>query len=170
MTTRILGALLILIGCTGFGFFLAAAYKREMQTIRNFIEAMEFMENELSYRKTPLPLLCRYIAAAQSGAVKLFFLNLEKELQLQISPDATICAELALSKTPQMPRQTKELICKLSRTLGKFDADGQLLGIQSVKKDASLRLARMCVDQEQRIKNYRTLGICAGVAFIILFI
>lgn len=170
MTLRLIGALLILIGCGGIGFMLAAAYKRELSTLQHLIEALEFMENELSYRKTPLPLLCRYIAATQSGTVKTFFLNLEKELLLQIRPHASACAEVALSKTHQIPRQAKELILKLSRTLGIFDADGQLLGIQSVKSEAVLCLNRMRAEQEQRMKNYRVFGICAGAAIIILFI
>ena len=170
MTIRILGALFILLGCGGVGFLLAAAYKKDIATLKSFIESMDMMESELKFRMTSLPLLCHYIAANQTGIMKAYFQNLEKELIQQIQPDAATCAVLALEQTPQMPKCVREMLCQLSRSLGEFDIEGQLLGIQSVKHDAALKLNNMCKDQEQRIKNYRTFGICAGTAIVILFI
>jgi len=69
-----------------------------------------------------------------------------------------------------MPKHTAEMILQFTKTLGKFDVEGQLLGIQAVKSEATLRLNQMSKDQAQRMKNYRTLGVCAGAAIIILFI
>ena len=170
MTIRILGAILILIGCGGFGALAAVAYKRETSTLKSFVESMDIMESELRYRKTPLPQLCHYIADIQSGVIKSFFLCLESELLRQVQPDAATCAVQALKKTQQMPKHTVEMILQFTKTLGKFDVEGQLLGIQAVKSEATLRLNQMSKDQAQRMKNYRTLGVCAGAAIIILFI
>ena len=170
MTVRILGAILILLGCGSVGFLLAATCKQETTALKNFIESMHIMESELRYRKTPLPYLCHYIAASQSGIVKTYFLYLENELQQQKQPDASTCAALALNKIPQMPNALKEMILQFARSLGEFDIEGQLLGIQAVRTDAAMRLKHMSKDQEQRMKNYRTFGVCAGAAIIILFI
>ena len=69
-----------------------------------------------------------------------------------------------------MPKHVQHLILQLARTLGDFDLDGQLLGILAVKNDATQILNRMVADQDQRIKNYRTFGLCSGAAIVILFI
>ena len=170
MTARILGAILILIGCGGAGFLLAAACKRETAALKSFIESLNLMESELRYRKTPLPFLCHYIAATQNGIIKTYFLHLKNELQQQIQPDASTCAFIALNKMPQMPKSLKDTISQFARSLGEFDVEGQLLGIQAVRNEATMRLSHMTKDQAQRMKNYRTFGICAGAAIIILFI
>lgn len=170
MTVRILGAFLIFIGCSGFGFLLSAAYKREVVTLKSLIEALYIMESELLYRKTPLPQLCHYISVMQTGVIKTYFICLENELQQQIQPDASSCAVLALSKIPQMPKSSKEIIQQVAKTIGEFDIHGQLTGIQAVRSEAQLRLDQMRKEQEQRTKNYRTLGVCAGAAIIILFV
>lgn len=170
MTIRILGAILILLGCGGAGFLLAAACKQETTSLKNFIQSMNIMESELRYRKTPLPFLCHYIAATQSGVLRTYFFQLENELQQQIQPDASACAVLALNKTPHVPKTLNEIIIQFARSLGEFDLEGQLLGIQAVRNEAIMRFKLMSKDQEQRIKNYRTFGVCAGAAIIILFI
>lgn len=170
MMLRILGAIFLVLGCSGVGFGLSAAYKKELATLKTFIESLDMMECELTYRRTSLPLLCHYIAAKQAGVIRLYFQNLEKELLRQVQPSAASCAFLALEKTQQLPRSVRELIYQLARSLGEFDIDGQVLGIQAVKKVASQKLHYMTENQELRMKNYRTFGICAGVAIVILFI
>ena len=170
MTIRLIGAVMIIVGCASFGFLLATAHILETSTLKQLIQALQLMESELKYRKTPLPLLCHYVALGQSGLIKTYFLSLESELQQQIQPDAATCAQLALDKMQYMPKQTKHLISQLGKSLGKFDVDGQVLGIQTVREEAVLRVKHRNKDQDQRIKNYRIFGICAGIAIVILFI
>ena len=170
MTIRIIGALLIVVGCSGVGFLASAMYKKEVAALKTFLESLDMMESELRYRKTPLPELCRYIAAVQNGSVKAFYLSLAREFQQLSQPDAEACVAMALEKTSQMPQQTKDMVQMLGHSLGKFDVEGQIIGIQSVRSEAQLRLSRLCADQEQRLKSYRTLGVCAGAARAILFI
>ena len=115
-------------------------------------------------------MLCHFISENQSGVIKFYFQNLQKKLLQQIQPDAACCAVLALEETQHMPKHVQHLILQLARTLGDFDLDGQLLGILAVKNDATQILNRMVADQDQRIKNYRTFGLCSGAAIVILFI
>ena len=58
----------------------------------------------------------------------------------------------------------------LGKTLGRFDLQGQLSGIASVKQLCKRDLDGLQNNQELRLRSYRTLGICAGVALVILFI
>ena len=170
MTIRILGAVLILVGCSTFGFLLSATSKRETATLKSFIESMDIMECELRYRRPPLPQLCGYLAASQSGIIQTYFSYLQSELLQQIQPSASACADLALNRMSQMPKHTKVIIQQFAKFLGEFDIDGQLTGIQAVRNEAVLQLKQLSRDQDLRIKNYRTLGVCAGAAIIILFI
>ena len=62
MEFRWLGAIMIIAGCGGYGFSLAARYRQQERTLSELINALERMECELQYRMTPLPELCRMAA------------------------------------------------------------------------------------------------------------
>lgn len=50
MIIKIFGSILVIAGCGGFGFKIAAARRKEEKTLRNLISALDFMECELQYR------------------------------------------------------------------------------------------------------------------------
>jgi hypothetical protein len=56
----------------------------------------------------------------------------------------------------------------LGETLGRFDLQGQLRGLEAVKKNAEFELEQLRSNQDVRLRNYRTFSICAGAALVIL--
>jgi stage III sporulation protein AB len=58
----------------------------------------------------------------------------------------------------------------LGKSLGKFDLSGQLAGIDLVREGCKENLDRISKDRQERLRSYRTLGICAGIAIAILLI
>ena len=77
---RIIGACCIFAGCGGFGFSMAAASRREEGELRQLLAALEYMSCELSYRMTPLSVLCRTAAEGSGGTVRAFLTELAREL------------------------------------------------------------------------------------------
>ena len=69
MTGKLFGALLVICGCGGMGFSIAAASKREEAALRQLIGALDFMECELQYHLTPLPELCRQAGRETKGTI-----------------------------------------------------------------------------------------------------
>ena len=62
MSIKLIGAALIIAGCDGVGFSMAAAHRREESALRQLIGALDYMGCELQYHLTPLPELCRSAA------------------------------------------------------------------------------------------------------------
>ncbi len=170
MNLRILGALLIIAACGGFGFLIAANYKREEKSLRQLISALDYMECELQYRQTPLPILCRNASQNSSHALKSLLQILADELSCHTAPNVNSCMRSALRKVINMPSLTHEALVNLGQTLGQFDLDGQLKGIQSVRTSSKLYLEALMQNQSARLRSYQTLGLCAGAAIVILFI
>ena len=170
MTIKILGAVFIIIGCASFGFMVAAMHRKETATLRNLITALDVMECELQYRLTPLPELCRRTAESNRGVVKQFLLSLAEELDAQISPDVEKCAHAVLEKTKDIPTLSAKVFKLLGQSLGQFDLKGQLKGIDGVRVEAKRILDEHTKNQDNRLRCYQTLGICAGAAMAILFI
>lgn len=170
MTYRLIGAILVILASSGVGFSIANIHKRETNSLKQLLRALEFMSCELQYRMPNLPDLCHFTAKQVSGSLRNLFRQLESELNAQVSADALCCMREAIEKTDKLSEITKQNLLLLGKSLGRFDLQGQLSGIASVIQLCQRDLDGMLNNQDVRLRSYRTLGICAGVALVILFI
>lgn len=170
MTYKWIGAVLVIAGCGGFGFSLAASHKREEAALRQLIRVLRFMQWELQYRLTPLPELCRQAAGEARGQVRDVILYLAAELERQEQADASACMKSALARSCDLPRRVRRLLMQLGRCLGRFDLTGQLEGLESVRSACKAELKEMGKNRDVRLRSYQTLGLCAGAALAILFL
>lgn len=170
MSSKWIGAIFIIAGCGGCGFSVAAAGKREIRMLREFLRAVQFMECELQYKLTTLPELCRKAGNTTSGNVREVFVNLARELDWQTEPDAGSCMNEALKKSSGLPMRLHRMFFQLGATLGRFDLSGQLKDLKQISLSCEDALRECCQDQEIRFRSYRTLGLCAGAALAILLL
>lgn len=170
MDFKWIGAVLITLGCGGFGCSLAAAHRREEYALRQLLSALDYMECELQFRLTPLPDLCRQAARERSGPVSRVLRELAEELDSQISPDVASCMSAALVAAGDIPRYTEENLKLLGSSLGRFDLKGQLNGLEAVRASCRRSLDELGNNRDIRLRSYQTLGLCAGAALAILLI
>lgn len=170
MNIKWIGAALVICGCGMAGFSMCAAYRREEQELRQMVAALDHMARELQYRATSLPELCRQAGQRSSGCVGKIFRNLARELDAQVSPDVQSCIAVAAAAVGQLPGRVQEAICILGASLGRFDLDGQLQGLEEVRSYCKAQLDEMTDGKEKRLRSYQTLGLCAGAALAILLV
>lgn len=164
------GAILIIIGCGAIGFAMAAAHKWEERCLRQLVDALEEMYSELQFRMTPLPELCRMISASRNNNIGHIFRELSLEMDRQISPEVSSCMHAVLTGNWHIPDSLREELKLMGKTLGRFDLDGQLRGLESVKDDCIRALEKLSDNRDVRLRSYETLGLCAGAALAILLI
>ena len=170
MTLRIIGASCILIVCGGFGFMLAEKYMRQARSLRQLIGALDYMESELLFRLPQLPILCRQVAEQIPGGLAQVFSEFAKELESQISPNVDLCMHAALGKVRDLPEMTKYALIQLGAQLGKFDLSGQVKGLEMIRQFCHRKLTELEQNKDNHIRGYKTLGLCAGAALVILFL
>ena len=170
MSIKIFGAILVIVGCGGFGFKYAANRLREERTLRELAATLDYMGCELQYRLTPLPELCRQASEASKGIISKIFYTLALELESQISPDAEQCMKAVLANIKDIPKLTLLSFEQLGRSIGRFDVDGQLKGLEAVRQECRRNLEILAKDRDMQIRTFQTLGHCAGAAIAILFI
>lgn len=168
MYLKLIGAILILMGCGGYGIMMATAHRREVAALHQLVEAIDLMICDLEYRLTPLPELCRFGAERVKGPIKTFLFALAKTLDEQISPDVGLCTVAALKQTTAIPRYASAQLQALGQTLGRFDLTGQLTSLERCRKSCLGQLEILEYQQSQRLRSYQTLGFCAGAALAIL--
>lgn len=169
MNLKWIGGAMILLGCGGFGFRLAAANRRQLRELRELYAILEFISCELRYRLTPLPELCLMAANHGNSGVARVFHTLHAELERQIAPDVRCCMSAALSNS-RLSLPTKQFLRDLGNSFGRFDLDGQLQQIQAIEENVAQLLDKLSRDQDIRLRSYQTLGLCAGAALAILLL
>ena len=164
------GAVLIVAGGGYFGFCMAAAHRLEEDCLRRLIAALDFMQCELQFRMTPLPELCALAGREQGKLMGRFFTQLGEELSFGISPDVGGCVHRVLGGMGPIPTSAHRALTMLGSSLGRFDVDGQVLGLESVRAFCRNQLEQLAVDRDARLRGYQTLGLCAGAALAILLV
>jgi len=165
---RLLGAVLLMGGASAIGFSAAAQLRARVTCLRAFLGAVEYMERELAFRLTPVPVLFNSLAAMDITLAKGFFVRCVKGLtELGEKPLHVLwCEALEKSKLPLDDDETRTL-AELGNVLGRYDGDGQREALALVHG----RLARFleCAEEERNRleKVYGALGLSAG-AFLLL--
>lgn len=166
---RFVGAALLVAGCSGFGFCIAAAHRREAAMLRRLIRALQEMEWELKYRMTELPELCAVAADAAGGRLKDIFLQLQKRLDGREVVHISGCLNGILNET-ELPRAVRRNMKQLGASLGRYDLEGQLQGLTAVRCQCRHDLKALENGSADRLKSYQTLAVCTGTALAILFL
>ena len=166
---RMVGAGILVAGCSGFGCLLGYHYKKEEQMLRWLLAALQEMEWELKYRITPLPDLCRVAADASGGKIRQLFRTLEQELRSYAVSEISGCMN-GLLQTAEIPTQCRLCLKNLGSSLGRFDLEGQIQGLQSVSTQCRQHLGKLQENRSERLRSYQTLALCAGFGLAIILI
>ena len=156
--------------CGGAGFYYSVEQRIEEHMIRQMIKAIEIMECEISYRLSTLTELCVAAANETEGTVSSLLRKFSELLIKQETTDIKRCMELAVETQKCLPCRIKHLTLQFAGSLGKFDIDGQLIGLESAKGSCERQLKELTANKQIRQRGYQTLGLCAGAAIIILLI
>lgn len=170
MTGKLLGAILIIAGCGGFGVSMTASFKREEAALCQLIGILDYIQCELQYRLTPLPDLCRQVSVERRNQIGKFFRVFGEELESCQIPDVESYMRIALSKFDSLPRKTVTALELLGNTMGRFDLEGQIQSLESVRQYCRQELDTMGTNRDIRLRSYQTLGLCTGAALAILFV
>jgi stage III sporulation protein AB len=170
MTLKLIGAAFIILGCGGFGFRLAAIQKRDEHLLIQLINVLDYLCCELRCHMPPLPQLCKLASQECSGVLSSIFATCSQELERQTYPHAQTCMETAIGQFPGLPKITATVLNRLAHSLGQFDLEGQLEGLENIKIECRRQLSTMLDNRDARLRTYQTLGLCAGAALVIIFI
>ena len=167
---KLLGAVLIIVGCGGVGFAMCQNHRHIERAMEQLIKSLDWMVLELNFRMPPLSDLCRGAAQVSKGCVSRVMENLSVELERQLTPNAAACMAAALASESKVPPLVEEHLRNLGMTLGQFDLHGQIAELEATAALCRRDVEALRGNRELRLRNYQTLGICAGVALVILFL
>ena len=170
MDCKWIGAVLIMVGCGGFGLALCAQHRAEEASLLKLIRALDYMTCELQFRLTPLPDLCRMAGRESSGQVGKVLISLGTELDSGLDSEVSPTLERVLNGFPDLPSKTRRNFDLMGSSLGRFDLEGQRNGLDGVRTACRRDLEELNQNRENRLRSYQTLALCTGAALAIILI
>ena len=162
-----IGAAGILLACSGLGFSMARELQGQHRLLGILLHKLGYLCRELRYRATPLPDLLLQAAGDDDDPVSAIFRLIPVYLH---GENGQVAMETALTKGDDLPQKLADLLCLLGSCLGTFDLDGQLSHLESVMEECRKCMDELAEIKQIRLRNYRTMGICAGAAIAILLL
>lgn len=170
MPSKYLGASLVILGCTGFGTLRVAFLKKQEHSFLTLIQVILYMQRDLQCRLTPLPDLCRQIGKKTAGPIGSLFLTLALEMDRNSAPDVSGCMRDAVRREKDLPMALRPHLFTLAQCLGQYDPQTQLMGLQTICGHCQDDLEVIRKGSEPIRRNSRTVGICAGIALVVLLV
>ncbi|CQR74049.1 stage III sporulation protein SpoAB [Sporomusa ovata DSM 2662] len=172
MWLKILGSLLIIVAGTAMGFSVAARYVERPRQIRQLISCLSALQSHINYAAIPLPGALSQCTSGIAGPVADFF-NTMSLLLLNngwLTPQAAMDQALMESKQLVLNQPEREILTVFSANLGSMDREEQHKSLELVQEQLSriqYEAEKLC---EQNVKMYRYLGLCSGLAIVIILV
>ena len=160
---RLLGGALVLLASGSFGITAGVRYYRAARHLQAFCRAVELLRCEINYSLQPLPEVCALVADRLAGPPAAFFRCFAAQRR-----DRAAAAALEAARGLQLPQDAVMAVLELCSALGRYDLDGENRMLDLTAKRLQAALARCEAEKRPRAKCYAALGLCTGLALLIL--
>lgn len=168
---KLAGAFCVLLGAAWWGLGAVRQLRERTRTLERLRGALSYLEEELAFRLTALPVLLERLSQREDGRASRFF---EEVLEgLRLDPEGGVRQSWRRAMVRQLPMLTEEerqTLLEVGETLGRYDAQAQ----RQVLKQAEERLEdcrRRSAQEERRLgRVYAALSLAGGAALILVLI
>ena len=167
---KAIGVALVVLGAAGFGFHKGFTFYKQLRQLRSLTAAIEILKCELNYTLYPLSKLCAITAQRSDGAVSSFFQHFHLELEQGVPRARAAANAMDATSGLVLPKDAAMALLELCGDIGKYDMDGENRLLQLTQHRIDACLQRCETERRPLVKSYAVLGLCAGVAVVILLV
>lgn len=173
MLNIILNTLIFLI-CCSIGYVKAQDYKCRVTNLQSFLDGLKNLEDEIIYRKTPLPEALRSVSEKKANnAAKILFNQISTDLQSKNNCsfiESWTNHTQALNENYCFTTEDIHKINELGKGLGGTDIYGQSAVIQRAYNQIEIQLEEATQENNTKGKMYKGLGIAVGLTLVIILL
>lgn len=168
---KLMGAGLVMAGAARWGLCAVGQLRRRVRTLEGLRASLMWLEEELTFRLTPLPALLERLGREQPGAVGQFFqdaltgLRRDPEEGLRQSWRQAMVRRLDFLKEDE--RQT---LMEVGQTLGRYDAKAQTQALARAARRLDAIRTQAEEDARRLGRVYAALSLAAGAAVVLVLL
>lgn len=168
---KLMGAVCVLVGAAWWGLGAVGQLRERTRTLERLRSALSYLEEELAFRLTPLPVLLERLSRRDKDRVSLFFE--ETLVFLRADPESGLRQSWRRAMVRQLPilqEEERQVLLEVGETLGRYDAQAQ----RQVLRQGTERLEeyrRRAAEEERRLgRVYGALSLAGGAALILVLV
>lgn len=170
---RVVGASLIIGGCTAIGFFYKGRFHAALWHLRYMQQILELIMSEIRYGKATLPECCGNIAGKvvqpYSEALKRIGENMLKPEGMGFAENWRVHMEHALGEVPVTKRE-KEMFLGFSSCCGLNDNQMQVRAIEQYRDMLESTIKMREAELNKQSKMAAGLGIMSGLLITVILL
>lgn len=166
---KLVGALCVVIGAGALGAHGVFRLRERVRVLRRLLEAVSFLEEELSFRLTPLPTLLDKLSHQTEGAVGRFFAGCRSAFLTAPEAGFRQSWERAMAENlPMLAEEEREALMALGAMLGRYDSEGQRNALKHTAARLEACLAAACEERDRLGRVYAVVSTAAGLLAVIV--
>ncbi|NHN28845.1 stage III sporulation protein SpoIIIAB [Paenibacillus agricola] len=168
---KLLGAILILLSATLFGFYQAQQFARRPKQIADLVRSLQRLETEMVYAMTPLPQALQQLAHTCPAPVSLLFRYAAEELKHAAGRTVQHIWGEAIAihwKHTALKTGEQDIARQLGTTLGLSDSNDQVKHIRLAIHQLEGELDTAVEERKRYESMWRSLGLLMGALIVIL--
>ncbi|MBQ7360571.1 MAG: stage III sporulation protein AB [Lachnospiraceae bacterium] len=170
---RLLGALLVLVGSTGYGFALYIELNEGLINARTILYILDAFLSEVGFRRLSLPECCRAISKECETPYSQMLANVYRTYEIERKGEFASCWKASMEeglKGVPMSMEEKKVVCNLFEGVAIYDLERQ----KSILENGKMRMENFRKKREQEIaekkKIYTSLGFMVGALLVLILI
>lgn len=170
---RVIGFVMILIGCGGLGIWYGEQYRQQVSTLQYFAHILELFEAEIRYGKCLLSECCLRLAEKVEAPYKNIFCEIyQKSMEDTGEGFGYICRQSMECgmKGVAAKSEDKELLINCFVKSGYEEDILQLRMIEQTKKQLEQRLEYVSKENMSKYRVALGMGVMSGLLLVILLI
>ena len=160
--------IMLLFSSSYIGILISNRYKSRVKELKEMKTFLSIFETKIKLTYEPIPKIFEELGKKEKSNISYIF---KKASQNMIDMQAGEAWEKALEiKNTNLKKEDIEVLKGLSNLLGKVDLDGQVSEIELIDNFIDTQIEKAEEESKKSEKIYKTLGVTAGLAMVIILI
>ncbi|KUO50564.1 MAG: hypothetical protein APF76_07910 [Desulfitibacter sp. BRH_c19] len=173
MVIKFVGSILIIATCSYLGFYFGKQYNARLEQIRKLRSSLKMLETEISYSINPLPEALFKVGSRIKGPVQTLY---EHTSDLLIKNMGLPMDEIwrtglnRLAEESSLKKEELDVLDDFGIGLGGSDREEQLKNLLMVQEQLKVIESNAENERNKYERMYKTLGVLAGIALVLILI
>ncbi len=151
---------------TAIGFFIAKSYQNRVVELKEFKNILNIMKTKIKFTYEPLAEIFKQISKDNESEVEKIFGQMANQITYYQAKD--VWENCIQDADISIKQEDKDILKKLGKLLGQTDIEGQISEIEVIENFLDMQIENAEEERKKNQKMYKTLGIVAGLVFVII--
>lgn len=153
---------------TAIGITISKMYGNRVNELKEFKSILNVMKTKMKFTYEPLAEIFSNISKDNITSIEKIFSKMSK--QIDYLPVKDVWENNIQKADISINQEDKDILKQLGKLLGQTDIEGQIGEIETVESFLDMQISKAEEEKKKNQKLYKTLGVVAGLTFVIILI